>query len=95
MPLIANVEARPVTDPATICSLLVDQVTGNVRWRESVEYMVQNGVTEIWELGAGKALCGMARRIDRSLATRAIGTPEDVVAAVATLVETPAAEAVS
>ena len=95
VPLIANVEARPVTDPATICSLLVDQVTGNVRWRESVEYMVANGVTELWELGAGKALCGMARRIDRSLGSRTIGTPEDVVAAVAALAETRSAEAVS
>ena len=84
-----------MTDPATICSLLVDQVTGNVRWRESVEFMAQNGVTELWELGAGKALCGMSRRIDRSLATRAIGTPEDVVAAAASLAETRAAEAVS
>ena len=95
VPLVANVEARPVTDPATICSLLVDQVTGNVRWRESVEYMVGDGVTEVWELGAGKALCGMARRIDRSLATRAIGAPEDVIKAAEALAETRAAAAVS
>lgn len=95
VPLIANVEARPVTDPATICSLLVDQVTGNVRWRESVEFMVANGVTEIWELGAGKALCGMARRIERSLATRAIGTPDDVRAAAASLAAARAEESVS
>ncbi|MEM8728414.1 MAG: ACP S-malonyltransferase [Pseudomonadota bacterium] len=95
IPLIANVEARPVSDPATICSLLVDQVTGNVRWRESVEYMIQHGVSELWELGAGKALCGMGRRIDRSLTTRAIGTPEDVRAAAASLMEARAAEAVS
>ena len=95
VPLIANVEARPVTDPATICSLLVDQVTGNVRWRESVEYMVNDGVTDMWELGAGKALCGMGRRIERSLATRAIGTPEDVIAAAESLAEPKAAAAVS
>ena len=95
VPLIANVEARPVTDPATICSLLVDQVTGNVRWRESVEYMVKDGVTDMWELGAGKALCGMGRRIERSLATRAIGTPEDVIAAAESLAEPKAAAAVS
>ena len=95
VPLIANVEARPVTDPATICSLLVDQVTGNVRWRESVEYMAKDGVTDMWELGAGKALCGMGRRIERSLATRAIGTPEDVIAAAESLAEPKAAAAVS
>ena len=60
---------------------LVDQVTGSVRWRESVLYMAAEGVTEIWEIGAGKALSGMIRRIDRSIATRAVGTPDDVKAA--------------
>jgi [acyl-carrier-protein] S-malonyltransferase len=54
---------------------LVDQVTGRVRWRESIAWMAANGVTEIWEIGAGKALSGMIRRIDRALETRAIGTP--------------------
>jgi [acyl-carrier-protein] S-malonyltransferase len=81
VPLIANVLAEPVSDPATIQALLVDQITGSVRWRESVLNMASNGVTEIWEIGAGKALSGMVRRIDRSLATRAIATPEDVAAA--------------
>jgi [acyl-carrier-protein] S-malonyltransferase len=52
-----------------------------VRWRESVMWMATNGVTEMWEIGAGKALSGMIRRIDRAVATRAVGTPEDVVAA--------------
>lgn len=75
-----------VDDPATIRSLLVDQVTGAVRWRESVEWMAAKGVDDIWEVGAGKALCGMIRRIDRSVTTRNIGTPEDVVAAKAALV---------
>ena len=81
VPLVANVAAEAVDDPATIRSLLVNQVTGAVRWRESVEWMAGHGVTEIWEIGAGKALCGMVRRIDRAVATRNVGTPEDVVAA--------------
>lgn len=81
VPLVANVVAEAVSDPATIRSLLVNQVTGAVRWRESVEWMARHGVDDIWEIGAGKALCGMVRRIDRAIATRNIGTPEDVVAA--------------
>jgi [acyl-carrier-protein] S-malonyltransferase len=59
-------------------------VTGSVRWRESVLWMGQHGVTEIWEIGAGKALSGMIRRIDREIATKAVGTPEDVAAVLAT-----------
>lgn len=86
VPLVANVVAKSIDDPATIRSLLVDQVTGAVRWRESVEWMAAKGVDDIWEVGAGKALCGMIRRIDRSVTTRNIGTPEDVVAAKAALV---------
>ena len=85
VPLIANVEAAPVSDPATIRSLLVEQVTGSVRWRESVLCMAKRGVTETWEIGAGKALSGMIRRIDRNIATRTIGTPDEVKAAVAAL----------
>lgn len=81
VPLVANVVAEAIDDPATIRSLLVNQVTGAVRWRESVEWMARHGVDDIWEIGAGKALCGMVRRIDRAIATRNIGTPEDVVAA--------------
>ncbi|PIE12191.1 MAG: [acyl-carrier-protein] S-malonyltransferase [Rhodobacterales bacterium] len=83
VPVVANVIAEPVKDPATIRSLLVDQVTGSVRWRESVAWMGENGVSEMWEIGAGKALAGMVRRIDRNIICRAVGTPEDVVAAVA------------
>ncbi|MDF1801556.1 ACP S-malonyltransferase [Thalassovita sp.] len=82
VPLIANVVAEAITDPATIRSLLVDQVTGSVRWRESVMYMAENGVTDVWEIGAGKALSGMIRRIDRSISCKAVGTPDDVKAAV-------------
>ncbi len=84
VPLVANVRAEAVTDPGEIASLLVQQVTGSVRWRESVLWMAQQGVTEIWEIGAGKALSGMIRRIDREIATRAFGTPEDIAALLAT-----------
>jgi [acyl-carrier-protein] S-malonyltransferase len=85
VPLVANVVAQAVTDPAEIRSLLVKQVTGSVRWRESVMYMAANGVTEVYEIGAGKALSGMIKRIDRDVATSAVGTPDDVVAAAAAL----------
>lgn len=78
VPVVANVLAQAVTDPAQIKALLVRQVTGSVRWRESVLWMAQAGVTEIWEIGAGKALSGMVRRIDKQLDCRAVGTPEDV-----------------
>jgi len=81
VPLVANVRAEAVTDPDVIRALLVEQVTGSVRWRESVAYMAGEGVSEIWEIGAGKALCGMIRRIDKSVATAAVGTPEDVAKA--------------
>ena len=85
VPLVANVRAAAVSDPDEIRRLLVEQVTGAVRWRESVQYMGREGITEIWEIGAGKALSGMVRRIDRTIATRAVGTPEDVRAAVESL----------
>lgn len=81
VPVVANVRASAVNDPALIRELLVEQVTGSVRWRESVEWMVANGVTEFWEIGAGKALSGMIRRIAKEAGTRAVGAPEDVVAA--------------
>ncbi|WP_102227023.1 ACP S-malonyltransferase [Acidimangrovimonas sediminis] len=81
VPLVANVRAEAVEDYAEIRELLVEQVTGSVRWRESVAWMVQAGVTEFWEIGAGKALSGMIKRIERGAETRAIGTPEDVAAA--------------
>lgn len=80
VPLIANVRADAVTDPDEIRQLLVEQVTGSVRWRESVQAMAAKGVTEFWEIGAGKALSGMIRKIDRSLTSRQAGTPEDVQA---------------
>lgn len=79
--LVANVLAHDVANPETIRSLLVQQVTGSVRWRESVGFMAAQGVTEIWEIGAGKALSGMIRRIDKSITTRNIGAPDEVKAA--------------
>ena len=85
VPVVANVIASDVTDPAAIRSLLVQQVTGSVRWRESVAWMAAKGVTEAWEIGAGKALSGMIRRIAPDMATRAIGGPDDVKAAVEAL----------
>ncbi|MDE3029306.1 MAG: ACP S-malonyltransferase, partial [Paracoccaceae bacterium] len=85
VPLVANVRAEAVRNPALIRDLLVEQVTGSVRWRESVLWMEGAGVTEIWEIGAGKALSGMIRRIAKDVATRAVGAPEDVVAAVAAM----------
>jgi [acyl-carrier-protein] S-malonyltransferase len=78
VPLVANVRAEAVSDAARIKDLLVEQVTGSVRWRESVLWMAANGVTEAWEIGAGKALSGMIRRIDREVATKAIGTPDNI-----------------
>jgi [acyl-carrier-protein] S-malonyltransferase len=86
IPLVANVRAVAV-DVNDIKTLLVEQITGSVRWRESVIWMSGAGVTEVWEIGAGKALTGMVKRIDRSIATRTIGTPGDVVAAAAVLNE--------
>ena len=85
VPLVANVRASAVDDPQTIRSLLVEQVTGSVRWRESVAYMADQGVTEIWEIGAGKALSGMVRRIAKEITCRAVGTPDDVAAAMESL----------
>ena len=81
VPVVANVLAEKVSDPTTIRSLLVQQVTGSVRWRESVTYMAAQGVDEVWEIGAGKALSGMVRRINRDIACRNVGTPDDVKAA--------------
>ena len=83
LPLVSNVLASAVSDPAMIRSLLVEQVTGAVRWRESVMYLASEGVTEVWEIGAGKALSGMIRRIDRALTCQAIGSPENVAKALA------------
>ena len=85
VPVVANVRAEAVQDPDEIRALLVEQVTHAVRWRESVQWMAGQGVDEIWEIGAGKALSGMVRRIEKSVAVRAIGAPKDIAEAVAAL----------
>ena len=87
VPVIANVSAKPVSDPNEIRQLLVAQVTGAVRWRETVSWLGAHGVTDVWEIGAGKALSGMVRRIERSIACRVVSTPEDVISAVQNLEE--------
>ncbi|MEJ6707481.1 MAG: ACP S-malonyltransferase [Amylibacter sp.] len=81
VPVIANVRAEAVTDAETIKELLVQQVTGSVRWRESMGWAAAHGVTEVYEIGAGKALSGMIRRIDRELECMAVNDPDGVKAA--------------
>ena len=85
LPLVSNVTASEVVDPDQIRRLLVEQVTGMVRWRESVLYMRSAGISEIVEIGAGKVLSGLARRIDRGMTGVAVGTPADLQAFVATV----------
>lgn len=80
VPVVANVIAEAVSDPDRIRQLLIDQVTGQVRWLSSVEWMAAQGVTEIWEIGAGKALCGMVRRINKEITCVNIGTAADAAA---------------
>ena len=77
-PLVANVTAAPVSDPDDIQNLLIEQVTSRVRWRESVLAMRDLGVEELCEIGAGKVLTGLVRRIDRELGSRTIGSPADI-----------------
>jgi [acyl-carrier-protein] S-malonyltransferase len=85
VPVVANVLAEAVSDPDRIRSLLVEQITHSVRWRESVDWMAGQGVTEFWEVGAGKALSGMIRRIAKEAGTRAVLSPDDVAAAAGSL----------
>jgi [acyl-carrier-protein] S-malonyltransferase len=85
VPLVANVAAEGVSDSVMIRDLLVKQVTGAVRWREGVQWMAGQGVTTLVEIGAGKVLTGLTRRIDRSLSGTAVGTPEEVAALAASL----------
>ena len=81
VPLIANVRAQAVSDSEMIKGLLVEQVTGSVRWRESIGWAAAQGVVEVYEIGAGKALLGMIRRIDRSLECIAVNDADGVKAA--------------
>src|SRR5215468_1915531 len=80
VPLVANVTARAVADAQTIRTLLVEQVTGLVRWRESVLFMKEQGVEKLVEIGAGKVLAGLAKRIDREIAATSVGEPAEVEA---------------
>jgi [acyl-carrier-protein] S-malonyltransferase len=81
VPVVVNVRAEAVMEPDRILDLLIAQVTGSVRWRESVLWMEKAGVTEFWEIGAGKALSGMVKRCAiGEVTTRAIGTPDDIAA---------------
>jgi len=80
VPLVANVLARPIVDPVEIVQRLVEQITGTVRWRESVAFMAGEGVTTFYELGAGKVLSGLVKRIVPAAQAIAVGTPQDVSA---------------
>jgi [acyl-carrier-protein] S-malonyltransferase len=78
VPVVANITARAESDPDTIRSLLVEQITGRVRWRESMAYLAEQGVSEVVEIGAGKVLSGLMRRINRDVAASSIGSAEDI-----------------
>ena len=78
VPVVVNVRAEAVTDADEVRALLVAQVTGEVRWRASVQWLAQAGVTEFWEVGAGKALSGMIKRIEKETEQRNVGAPEDI-----------------
>jgi len=85
VPVIANVRAAPVTTADEIANLLVEQVTGQVRWRETVEWFAGNGVTTLYELGSGKVLTGLARRIDKTINGISVNGPADIDATVTAL----------
>src|SRR5262245_27308588 len=85
VPVVANVLAAPISDPAEIKKRLVEQVTGTVRWRECVMAMAAAGVTDIYEIGSGKVLSGLAKRIMPTLNAASIGTPQDIEAALPSL----------
>ncbi|MFK7870256.1 MAG: ACP S-malonyltransferase [Roseobacter sp.] len=78
VPLVSNVKAEAVSDPYEIRDLLIRQVTGRVRWKTSVEWMADQGVDAFWEIGAGKALSGMIRRIAKGSETRSVSSPDDI-----------------
>jgi [acyl-carrier-protein] S-malonyltransferase len=80
VPVVANVLAKPISEPAEIVRRLVEQVTGTVRWRECVSFMAGVGVTTFYEVGAGKVLTGLLKRIAEGAVGTAVGTPEDVAA---------------
>ena len=85
VPVVANVRAEAVTDPNEIRRLLVEQVTGTVRWRECVGYLAANGISHVFEIGSGKVLAGLAKRIDKSFEADSVGTPADIDAVISKL----------
>jgi [acyl-carrier-protein] S-malonyltransferase len=85
VPLISNVLASPVSDPEQIRARLIEQVTGMVKWRETMLYLKANGVSTVYEVGAGRVLSGIARRFD-GIEARSVGTPDEVGAAASALV---------
>ena len=80
VPVVANVLAKPISDPAEIVKALVAQVTGTVRWRECVVAMAAAGAIAFYEVGSGKVLSGLIRRIAEGASATAIGTPDDIAA---------------
>jgi [acyl-carrier-protein] S-malonyltransferase len=78
VPLVANVSAAATRDPARIVRGLVEQVTAMVRWRESMLFLKQDGVEEVVEIGTGRVLTGLAKRIDPDLSARSVGTPAEI-----------------
>jgi len=82
VPVVPNVTVAPTSSPDEIVARLVEQVTGRVRWRETVEWFGANGVTTLYEIGSGKVLSGLARRINRDIAAANVGTAADVEAAI-------------
>ncbi len=84
VPVVANVLAEPITDPEAIRTRLVEQVTGMVKWRETMLFLASNGVNTAYEVGAGRILTGIARRFD-SIEARSVGTPDELEAAAAAL----------
>lgn len=80
VPVVANVLAKPIRDPADIVDALVAQVTGTVRWRDSIAFMADSGVTRFYEVGAGKVLSGLVKRVAEGASGVSIGTPDDVAA---------------
>ncbi|OCP16537.1 MULTISPECIES: ACP S-malonyltransferase [unclassified Ensifer] len=85
VPVVANVLAAPVSDATEIARLLVEQVTGQVRWRETVEWFAANNVATLYEVGSGKVLTGLARRIDKSVTGITVNTPADIDTALSAL----------
>ena len=78
IPLIANVLASAISNKTDIIKHLVEQVTGSVRWRESVGFMKENGITNVVELGAGKVLSGLVKRCDKEINAISVGTPAEI-----------------